>query len=66
MLKFSTEKQSLMSTGLQHDPSQQGISVVKRLFNIKRDRSFQSVTRINKNRGLGSTKTAYSSNYRDY
>jgi len=40
--------------------------MVKRLFGIRRNRENERDERIRKNRGLGSTKTAYSSSYRDF
>lgn len=44
----------------------EGIDMVKRLVNRRRVKNEERDYRIKKNRGLGSTKTTYSHNYRDY
>lgn len=65
-MRFSSEKASLLSNVLHRDPSMEGIDMVKRLVNRRRVKNDERDYRIRKNRGLGSTKTTYSHNYRDY
>jgi len=65
-LQFSSENQTLTSNWILPEPTSEGITSVKRLINIRRARDFERHDRIKKNRGLGSTKTAYSSSYRDF
>ena len=65
-MRFSSEKASLLSNVLHRDPSMEGIDMVKRLVNRRRVKNEERDYRIRKNRGLGSTKTTYSTNYRDY
>ena len=65
-MRFSSEKASHLSHALHRDPSLEGIDMVKKLINRRRFKDEQTNNRISKNRGIGSTKTAYSSNYRDF
>ena len=65
-LKFSSQKESMTSTQLGREPSSAGVKLVKRLIGMRRYREDERNERIRKNRGLGSTKTTYSTNYHDF
>ena len=67
-LRLSSEKGVSAATPvvLKKDPSSAGISLVKRLFGMRKLKEQERDERIKKNRGLGSTKTGYSASYRDF
>lgn len=59
-------KDSIASTRLAREPSSAGVKLVQRLVGMRKYREDERKERIKKNRGLGSTKTAYSTNYHDF
>ena len=65
-MRFSSEQASMVSTAVGLDPSNDGLSNVKRLFDQRRMRAQEREQRIRQNRGIGSTKTTYSMGYRDF
>lgn len=48
------------------EPSSEGIGLVRRLFSERLERNAKRSLRIKMNKGIGSTKTAYSMNYCDF
>jgi len=70
--KLSSEHQTVLSQPLSQpqvvegEPSNEGLSAVQRLVKQRVTRDTLRDGRIRQNRFLGSTKTAYSTNYRDF